>query len=58
MLCYTYVTDIVRGADELGILRDALNQMQQGIILLRIPQHAIYESVGAQAVERARRASQ
>lgn len=34
MLCYTYVTDIVRSADELGILRDALNQMQQGIILL------------------------
>ncbi len=34
MLCYTYVTDIARSADELGILRDALNQMQQGIILL------------------------
>lgn len=34
MLCYTFVTDIARSADELGILRDALNQMQQGIILL------------------------
>jgi diguanylate cyclase (GGDEF)-like protein len=34
MLCYTYVTDIARNSDELGILRDALNQMQQGIILL------------------------
>jgi diguanylate cyclase (GGDEF)-like protein len=34
MLFYTYVTDIARSADELGILRDALNQMQQGIILL------------------------
>ena len=34
MLCYTYVTDIVRNADELGMLRSALDQMQPGIILL------------------------
>jgi diguanylate cyclase (GGDEF)-like protein len=34
MLCYTYVTDIVRPADELGMLRSALDEMQPGIILL------------------------
>jgi diguanylate cyclase (GGDEF)-like protein len=34
MLCYTFVSDIVRHADELGALRAALNGMQQGIILL------------------------
>jgi PAS domain-containing protein len=34
MLCYTYVTDIVRHSDELEMLRGALDQMQQGIILL------------------------
>jgi diguanylate cyclase (GGDEF)-like protein len=34
MLCYTDVTDIVRYADELQMLRGALDQMQQGIILL------------------------
>jgi diguanylate cyclase (GGDEF)-like protein len=34
MLCYTFVTDIVRQSDELGILRNALNQMNQGILLL------------------------
>ena len=34
MLCYTFVTDIVRHSDELGMLRHSLNQMDQGIILL------------------------
>lgn len=34
MLCYTYVTDIVRHSDELEMLRGSLDQMQSGIILL------------------------
>lgn len=34
MLCYTYVTDIVRYTDELETLRGALDNIQQGIILL------------------------
>jgi diguanylate cyclase (GGDEF)-like protein len=34
MLCYTYVTDIVRHSDELEMLRSALDRMQPGIILL------------------------
>ena len=34
MLCYTYVTDLVKEADELAMLRSSLDQMQQGIILL------------------------
>jgi diguanylate cyclase (GGDEF)-like protein len=34
MLCYTYVTDIVRNADELETLRAALDNIQQGVILL------------------------
>jgi PAS domain-containing protein len=34
MLCYTYVTDLVKDADELAMLRSSLDQMQQGIILL------------------------
>ena len=34
MLCYTYVTDLVKHADELAMLRSSLDQMQQGIILL------------------------
>ena len=34
MLCYTYVTDIVRHSDELAMLRGALDQTQPGIILL------------------------
>ncbi len=34
MLSYTYVTDIVRHADELGVLRAALNEVEQGVILL------------------------
>ena len=34
MLSYTYVTDIVRYADELKVLRDALEHVQDGIVLL------------------------
>ena len=34
MLCYTYVTDIVRHSDELEMLMAALDQMQPGVILL------------------------
>lgn len=34
MLCYTYVTDIVQHTDELEALRAALDNIQQGIILL------------------------
>jgi diguanylate cyclase (GGDEF)-like protein len=34
MLCYTYVTDIVRHSDELEMLRAALDQMQPGVMLL------------------------
>jgi len=34
MLSYTYVTDIVRYADELQVLRDALEHVQDGIVLL------------------------
>lgn len=34
MLCYTYVTDIVKHADELEALRIALDSVQQGITLL------------------------
>jgi diguanylate cyclase (GGDEF)-like protein len=34
MLSYTYVTDIVRHADELGVLRAALERVREGITLL------------------------
>ncbi|HZT28148.1 MAG TPA: diguanylate cyclase, partial [Pseudolabrys sp.] len=34
MLCYTYVTDIVHHADELEVLRDALDQAPTGVVLL------------------------
>jgi diguanylate cyclase (GGDEF)-like protein len=34
MLCYIYVTDLVKDVDELAMLRSSLDQMQQGIILL------------------------
>ena len=46
MLCYTYVTDIVRHSDDLEMLRAALDQMQPGIILLD-------ESLNAQFMNRA-----
>jgi PAS domain-containing protein len=34
MLSYTYVTDIVRHSDELEILRSALDNVDQGVVLL------------------------
>jgi len=34
MLGYTYVTDIVRYADELEVLKDALEHVQDGVLLL------------------------
>jgi diguanylate cyclase (GGDEF)-like protein len=34
MLSYTFVTDIVRHADELAVLRNALENVQDGIVLL------------------------
>lgn len=34
MLCYTYVTDIVRHADELNVLRASLGEVEQGVVLL------------------------
>ena len=34
MLCYTYVTDIITDADELETLRAALDNIDQGVILL------------------------
>ena len=44
MLCYTYVTDLVKDADELAMLRNSLDQMRQGIIVLdelRFMNHAV-----------------
>ncbi|MGD9925914.1 MAG: diguanylate cyclase [Pseudorhodoplanes sp.] len=34
MLTYTYVTDIVRYTDKLEVLRSALDQVEQGVVLL------------------------
>jgi PAS domain-containing protein len=34
MLSYTYVTDIVRHSDELEVLKDALDHLHEGIVLL------------------------
>lgn len=34
MLSYTYVTDIVRNSDELGVLRRALDEVHDGVVLL------------------------
>ena len=34
MLTYTPVTDIVRSSDELKLLRDALENVQDGVLLL------------------------
>jgi diguanylate cyclase (GGDEF)-like protein len=36
MLSYTYVTDIVRHSDELEVLRAALDNVEQGVILLDV----------------------
>jgi diguanylate cyclase (GGDEF)-like protein len=40
MLSYSFVTDIVRHADELEVLRTALDNVEQGIILLDAQFHA------------------
>jgi diguanylate cyclase (GGDEF)-like protein len=40
LLCYTYVTDIVRHSDELEILRAALDGVENGIVLLDAQLHA------------------
>jgi len=34
MLCYTYVTDIVRHSDDLKVLRASLGEVEQGVVLL------------------------
>jgi diguanylate cyclase (GGDEF)-like protein len=34
MLCYTYVTDIVRHSDDLSALRASLGEVEQGVVLL------------------------
>lgn len=34
MLSYTYVTDIVRHSDELQVLKDALDHLHEGVVLL------------------------
>jgi diguanylate cyclase (GGDEF)-like protein len=39
MLCYTHVTDIVRNADELEVLKTALYRTQEGILLLDADLH-------------------
>jgi hypothetical protein len=57
MLCYTYVTDLVKHADELAMLRSSLDQMQQGIILLDEFLNALYESCGAKPMGDSRRSS-
>jgi PAS domain-containing protein len=40
MLSYTYVTDIVRHADDLEVLRAALDTVEEGIVLLDAQLHA------------------
>jgi diguanylate cyclase (GGDEF)-like protein len=42
MLSYMEVTDIVRQADELRVLRDALENVQDGVLLLDADLHAIF----------------
>ena len=42
MLSYTDVTDIVRQADELRVLRDALENVQDGVLLLNSDLHATF----------------
>jgi diguanylate cyclase (GGDEF)-like protein len=42
MLSYMEVTDIVRQADELRVLRDALENVQDGVLLLNADLHATF----------------
>jgi PAS domain-containing protein len=42
MLTYTEVTDIVRQSDELKLLRDALENVQDGVLLLDADLHATF----------------
>src|SRR5260370_41368394 len=42
LLSYTYVTDIVRHADELEILRNALDNISDGVLLLDADLNAQY----------------
>lgn len=42
MLSYTYVTDIVRASDELVVLRDALDNVPEGVVLLDADLNAQY----------------
>lgn len=42
MLTYTPVTDIVRASDELKLLRDALENVQDGVLLLDSDLHATF----------------
>ena len=42
MLCYMEVTDIVRQADELKVLRDALENVQDGVLLLDADLNAVF----------------
>jgi diguanylate cyclase (GGDEF)-like protein len=47
VLCYTSVTDIVRHSDELEVLRAALDNVEQGIILLDAQFHAQFMNSAA-----------
>ncbi len=42
MLCYMEVTDIVRQSDELKVLRDALENVQDGVLLLDADLNAVF----------------
>ena len=42
MLCYMEVTDIVRQSDELKVLRDALEHVQDGVLLLDADLNAVF----------------
>ncbi len=58
MLSYTYVTDIVRHSDELEVLRVALDNVEQGVILLDADLNAaIHEPHRPEALAGERRAS-
>jgi diguanylate cyclase (GGDEF)-like protein len=49
MLSYTLVTDIVRYADELEVLRDALENVQDGIVLLDADMNARFVNASMRA---------